>query len=325
MKIGIDGSLIFVSNGIPLPEPNAKYGFGATLRAAVLDYEQQYGKGSAVSAKPFIDLFDLNFLDFKKATDTVRMKPPTSEDSEPNYRGAKGAFAIDVLDHGFVVLHNLSGPTRRPDAPFDAHDTDPANTARMSFGQMNSGRTEEMDLKLCEYLMKNRHTTPFEMIECWIEMKMPIFVARQFVRHRTATINEISGRYVTLPRQWYIPEVVGGKAANAKQGQEDTLDADKQELFKLHLSDHCERGYNDYLHHMSNGVAPEHARMFLSLNHYTHWMWKQDLHNIMHFLSLRDHSHAQIESQQYAKAITQMLRKYLPNSMALYDENRRIK
>ncbi len=101
---------------------------------------------------------------------------------------------IDVLDHGFVLLRNAAGPTRRVDQEFDADDTDPANAARMSFDNMDSGRTREEDLKLCNYLMKNWHTTPFESIELWIEMKMPIFVARQFVRHRTVSINEVSSQ-----------------------------------------------------------------------------------------------------------------------------------
>ena len=105
---------------------------------------------------------------------------------------------IAVLDHGFVTLRNISGPTRRSDELYDADDIDPANTARMSFNQTDSCRTREQDLKLCEYLMKNWHNTPFEMVEVWLEMKLPIFVARQFVRHRTVSINEVSGRYVTL-------------------------------------------------------------------------------------------------------------------------------
>ena len=244
--------------------------------------------------------------------------------SEPNYKGAKGTLAQDVLDHGFVALRNLSGPTRRIDSPFDAHDIDPANSARMSFDQMDSGRTEEMDIKLAGYLMKNKHTTPFEMIECWIEMKMPIFVARQFVRHRTATINEVSGRYITLPEEWYIPEIVGGKAPNAKQGQSDNLPQETQDNFKRRLDDQCQQSYIQYTAAIAEGVAPEHARMMLHLNHYTHWLWKQDLHNMLHFLSLRDHSHAQVEAQAYAKAIDKMLRKYLPNSMELYDSHRRL-
>lgn len=238
--------------------------------------------------------------------------------------GIENDLFIPVLDHGFVALRNLSGPTRRHNAAFDAHDRDPANSARMSFDQMDSGRTEEMDMKLAGYLMKNRHTTPFEMVECWIEMKMPIFVARQFVRHRTATINEVSGRYTTLPAHWYIPEVVGGKSANAKQGQEDNLPHETQEKFKNMLVKNCEVGYRDYLISLELKVAPEHARLLLHINHYTHWLWKQDLHNIMHFLSLRDHSHAQIESQKYARAITTMLTKYLPNSMELYNQFRKL-
>lgn len=232
---------------------------------------------------------------------------------------------INVLDHGFVQLHNISGPTVYPDKEFNVDDVDPANVARMSFDNMGSERTREQELKLCNYLMKNWHTSPFEMVEVWLEMKLPIFVARQFVRHRTTSLNEMSGRYVTLPKEWYIPEIVGGKAANVKQGQENNLHSHDQELFKDGLNEHCKRGYTDYQYAMIQGVAPEHARLFLSLNHYTHWMWKQDLHNLMHFLSLRDHSHAQVEAQLYAKAIDQLIRIQLPDLMALYDEHRRRK
>jgi thymidylate synthase (FAD) len=226
---------------------------------------------------------------------------------------------LPVLDHGFVALRNVAGPTRRPDEQFDASDRDPAQAARMSFDQMDSERTAEQDHKLSNYLMKNWHTSPFEMIEIWLEMKMPIFVARQFVRHRTASINEVSGRYVTLPAEWYIPEVVGGKAPSAKQGQEDNLSELEQKLFKESLNQHCYEGYQKYLRAIARGVAPEHARMYLSLNHYTHWLWKQDLHNIMHLLSLRDHSHAQVEAQAYATAIITHLRGVLPVSMGLYE------
>lgn len=239
---------------------------------------------------------------------------------------------ISVLDHGHVALRNLAGPTRRTFNPdldtypvFDADDVDPANSARMSFDQMDSGRTRAEDLKLCDYLMANWHSTPFEMIECWFDMKLPIFVARQFVRHRTVSINEVSGRYITLPEEWYIPEIVGGKAKNAKQGQSDTLPPEVQEWFKLILDEDCRESYSNYLQAIHAGVAPEHARMFLHLNHYTHWLWKQDLHNVMHFLRLRDHFHAQIEAQRYAQAADTLLREHLPESMALYDKYRRQK
>lgn len=246
-------------------------------------------------------------------------------------------YKTQVLDHGFVTLRNLAGPTRRltrycsPEGgdierEFDADDRDPAQAARMSFGEMDEAvRTEEEDFRLSRYLMKNWHTSPFEMIECWFEMKMPIFVARQFVRHRTAMLNEISGRYVTLPAEWYIPEIVGGKPVNAKQGQEDNLSAATQDWFKSVLDTDCRRSYADYLQALENGVAAEHARMLLHLNHYTHWLWKQNLHNQMNFLRLRDHSHAQIEAQTYGKAVDGWLRKFLPKTMVLYDDYRRMR
>lgn len=241
---------------------------------------------------------------------------------------------VNVLDHGFVRLRNLAGPTRRAvDSmayddpyvyPFDADDSDPPNAARMSFDQTDAGRTAEQDHKLAEYLMKNKHTSPFEMVQVWLEMKLPIFVARQFVRHRTVRLNEVSGRYVQLPAEWYIPEVVGGKAANKKQGQEDNLGTEMQDLFKQSLVEHCRDGYHRYELALQAGVAPEHARLFLSLNHYTHWLWNQDLHNLMHFLSLRDHPHAQVEAQAYAKAIDSLIRQHLPRTMELYDKYRRL-
>lgn len=227
---------------------------------------------------------------------------------------------IQVLDHGAVVLRNIAGPTRRHNQEFDAHDTDPANSARMSFDGADLERSYEMEMKLNRYLLANKHMTPFESIEVWLEMKLPIFVARQFVRHRTAALNEVSGRYVQLPAEWYIPEVVGGKATNKKQGQEDNLSLEEQVAFKHNLNDHCERGYLNYNHAIESGVAPEHARMFLSLNHYTHWLWKQDLRNMLGFLVLRDHGHAQIEAQKYAQAIIQLLEPHIPGIMELYKE-----
>ena len=233
------------------------------------------------------------------------------------------SLKIPVLDHGFVKLLNISGPTRRTSQRFDADDIDPANSARMSFDQMDTGRLREQDLKLADYLMRNWHTTPFEMIDIWLEMKLPIFVARQFVRHRTATINEVSGRYITLPAEWYIPEVVGGKAKDKKQGQENNLNPIIQKIFKDRLEYTSRKCYDEYTHAIEGGVAPEHARLLLGLNHYTHWVWKQNLHNLMHFMSLRDHSHAQIEAQVYAQAVDDLLRKYLPETMKLYDKYRR--
>lgn len=257
---------------------------------------------------------------------------------------------LKVLDHGFVKLRNLAGPTRRAMStggepyddgsprlcevprPFDADDVDPANAARMSFGKMDSdvctdrnGKTRprmvEDDYKLNEYLLVNHHTSPFEMIQVWLEVKVPIFVDRQLVRHRTWRRSESSGRYITLPSEWYIPEVVGGKATNAKQGQENNLSVDTQKAFQLVLDHNCRLGYEQYLDFMREGVAPEHARMLLHVNHYVHWLGNVDLHNLFHFLRLRTHSHAQIEAQRYAFAIVDLLRPHLPQLMSLFDKH----
>lgn len=245
---------------------------------------------------------------------------------------------ISVLDHGYVVLRNLAGPTRRvelniekdetgeaipiSERAFDADDTDVANAARMSFGQSDGDRTYEQEMKLTKYLWQNHHATPFESIVVWLEYKLPIFVARQFLRHRTQAVNEISGRYVTLPAEWYIPEVVGGRAADKKQGQSDNLSLEMQAKFKRRLNDHCAAGYESYLEAISEGVAPEHARMFLSLNHYTRYMSTVSLRNLLGFLLLRDHGHAQIEAQAYAKGVIQLLTPHIPGIMGVWENFR---
>lgn len=237
-----------------------------------------------------------------------------------------------VLDHGYVRLRNLAGPTRRTEAEtsilapngvrrFDADDIDPAQAARMSFEQMDSDRSYEDDMKLNSYLLRNMHTSPFEMIQVWVEVKVPIFVDRQLVRHRTWRRNESSGRYIILPGEFYIPDVVGGKAPNAKQGQADNLDPYLQEVFKDELREACQHSYERYVHWIEKGVAPEHARMRLHLNHYVHWLGNVDLGNMFHFLMLRAHSHAQIEAQAYAFAIIDLLRPHLPGLMELFDKH----
>lgn len=253
---------------------------------------------------------------------------------------------IKVLDHGFITLHNLSGPIRRAEDTwtinqesikipriFDADDIDPAMTARISFDNLNQERTKEQDLKLVEYLIQNRHNTPIEMIEIWLEMKLPIFVARQFVRHRTATINEVSARYTKLPEQWYIPniEVIGYKSKSNKQGRDIIAykDLDKYQIkelnsFRHSLNRHCSIAYEEYIKFLDMGIAPELARCFLHVNHYTHWVWKQDLSNMMHFLSLRLHEHAQYEARIYAQAIYDLLKLHLPATMEFFDKYKRI-
>lgn len=245
-----------------------------------------------------------------------------------------GDHTRSVLDHGMVRLCNVAGPVRRPVAnpggvdgmfwarDFDADDTDPAHAARLSFEQGAFGdgkaRPYETDMKLVEYLLVNEHSSPIEMIQCWFEVKVPIFIDRQMVRHRTWKRNESSARYIVLPDKWYIPEVVGGKAANKKQGQDDNLPPHIQEQFKTVLGMDCAQSYQHYLYFMDAGVAPEHARLHLHLNHYVHWIGSVDLHNLFHFLRLRTHDHAQIEARKYAEAIVDLLRGPLPGLMGLF-------
>ena len=249
-------------------------------------------------------------------------------------------YKTKVLDFGFVELLNISGPVRRTTseediytdldgspivrvedlAQFDASDIDPAITARISFNNFGENRTYEQDMKLVSYLIDNKHSSPLEFIETWWEIKLPIFVARQFHRHRTQSINEQSGRYSTLAKEWYIPEIVGGKSKSNKQGQEDNLDLLTQKYFKEQLESICAQSYSFYKEALIDGVAPEHARLFLHLNHYTHYVFKMNLHNLMHFLTLRLDKHAQIEAREYAKAIKEILDKVLPGIMKLFDE-----
>ncbi len=232
---------------------------------------------------------------------------------------------INVLDHGYVILRNIAGPIRRDNQLFDADDTDPANAARFSFDAADQEtRTREADLKLARYLLKNKHTTPFEMVEVWLEMQMPIFVARQFVRHRTVSINEVSARYVTLPDCFYIPDpkVVGFKSASNKQGRIIREDANPvANIFLEDLREHCSRSYNLYERALNCGIPNEIARIVLPLNIYTKWIWNQDLHNLMHFLRLRLHAHAQYESRCYAQAIYELLTRVLPETMKMFDES----
>jgi len=237
--------------------------------------------------------------------------------------------SIDVLDKGFVKLRNLAGPVRRPEAEFDADDIDPAITARISFDNLDAVRAREQDLKLVQYLMKNRHWTPVEMIEVWLEMKLPIFVARQFVRHRTACLNEVSARYVKLPADWYIPskETLGVKSKSNKQGRdlEESLPDDIANWFGKCLEGSCASDYRNYQYALDNGVPPELARSFLHVNHYTHWVWKQDLRNLMGFLSLRLEGHAQYEARVYAQAVYDLVAQHLPETLKFLEQDRFLK
>ena len=190
----------------------------------------------------------------------------------------------------------------------------------MSFQQMDSERTYAQDMKLSRYLLENEHGTPFEMIQVWLEWKVPIFIDRQFVRHGTIRRNEESARYSVLPADWYIPEIVGAKSKDKKQGQDEGLPEHIQDTFKRILDLQCQRSYESYKDFMEQGVAPEHARMFLHVNHYVHYVTTVNLRNLFNFMRLRVHSHAQIEARKYGQAVVDLLRPHLPGLVQLFDD-----
>jgi thymidylate synthase (FAD) len=229
------------------------------------------------------------------------------------------SFLQPVLDVGYVHLTNISGPKPVLDKlnnRFHVSDRDPANCARVSFDQRETPRTPEEDYKLNSYLWQNKHTTPFEMIETWWEVKLPIVVARQFIRHRTISVNEVSRRYVTTPLEFYYPENWRGKAKNNKQGSSGVIEYSAELMNKkynnilLDATDH----YNFCI---SVGMCPEMARLHVPQSLYTKWVWKQNLHNLAHFINLRKDAHAQFEAREYAAAKLSLLMKVIPNLVTL--------
>jgi thymidylate synthase (FAD) len=216
---------------------------------------------------------------------------------------------INVLDYGYVELLD-----------YMSSDTDIAQAARVSTQKESKG--VEADKQLIRYLMRHRHTSPFEMCEFKFCMKMPIFVARQLVRHRTASINEISGRYSILTNEFYTPtkERIKGKGTVNRQGSEGEVD----DILKVTWLESLERHYSDEadLYEMANtfGISNELARINLPLAQYTEWVWKIDLHNLFHFLGLRMDSHAQWECQQYANAIYSLVKDIVPISCEAFED-----
>jgi thymidylate synthase (FAD) len=220
---------------------------------------------------------------------------------------------IPVLDHGFVRVIDYMGS-----------DSAIVQAARVSYGRGTKKVNE--DAGLINYLMRHRHTTPFEMCEIKFHIKLPIFVARQWIRHRTANVNEYSGRYSIMDKEFYIPapEMLAAQSQSNRQGRGQVLEgAQAQRVLQLLRSD-SENAYAHYeemlnedisgkiLDENKTGLARELARMNLSLNFYTQWYWKVDLHNLMHFLSLRADAHAQYEIRVYAEVMLDALKAWLP-------------
>jgi len=221
--------------------------------------------------------------------------------------------AMPVLDHGFVRVIDYMGD-----------DAAVVQAARVSYGKGTKKVSE--DRGLIQYLMRHRHTTPFEMCEIKYHVKLPIFVARQWIRHRTANVNEYSARYSILDNEFYLPapEQIAAQSKSNRQGRGQQLTGEETQRVLDLLRDDALRAYRDYTALLNTdeagtvidpnrqGLARELARMNLTLNFYTQWYWKTDLYNLLNFLSLRADTHAQYEIRAYAEVMLETLERWVP-------------
>jgi thymidylate synthase (FAD) len=227
--------------------------------------------------------------------------------------------AIPVLDHGFIRVIDYMGD-----------DSSIVQSARVSYGK--GTKKVSTDEGLIRYLMRHWHSTPFEMCEIKYHVKLPIFIARQWIRHRTANVNEYSARYSILDKEFYIPakEQLSAQATNNRQGRGDLIKGPQaDEVLKI-LKDDSLRTYDNYekmlnerfdgtiIDEKKSGLARELARMNLTLNSYTQWYWKTDLLNLMNFLFLRGDSHAQYEIRVYAEKMLETVKKWVPITHAAF-------
>jgi thymidylate synthase (FAD) len=231
--------------------------------------------------------------------------------------------ALPVLDHGFVRVVDYMGD-----------DGAVVQAARVSYGRGTKAVTE--DRGLIRYLMRHRHSTPFEMCEIKYHVKLPIFVARQWIRHRTANVNEYSARYSVMDREFYIPEPeqLAAQSSVNRQGRGDVLEGEDAALVLDMLREDATRNYDHYAWMLNededgapvekgrSGLARELARMNLTLNTYTQWYWKTDLHNLLGFLSLRADSHAQYEIRVYAEAMMKTVEAWVPHCYEAFRDYR---
>ena len=207
-----------------------------------------------------------------------------------------------VLDHGFVRLVDYMGT-----------DVSIAEAARVSYGQGTKKLSE--DKGLIRYMLRNKHTSPFEMVEFKFHVKLPIFVARQWIRHRTANVNEYSGRYSVMPNEFYLPESenirLQSMTNNQGRSEEHAPDETKKDILE-YLASSQSAAHEKYSEMVNSGLSRELARINLPLSQYTEWYWKIDLHNLLHFLRLRLDPHAQWEIQQYAMVMAEMVKTVCP-------------
>ena len=217
---------------------------------------------------------------------------------------------IKVLNKGFVRLVDIMGD-----------DSAIVQAARTSYG--TGTKSYEEDKKLIRYLLRNKHTSPFEMVELKFHIKLPIFVARQWIRHRTANVNEFSGRYSEMRDEFYIPELedVRNQSTTNKQGRSDTiLDSESSSSFVESVKNSQTDLFKEYKHYIDTGIARELSRINLPLSIYTEWYWKIDLHNLFHFLKLRMDKHAQYEIRCYAEAIAEILKEKVPIAYEAFED-----
>ena len=214
-----------------------------------------------------------------------------------------------VLTHGFVTLVDYMGT-----------DASIVQAARVSYGA--GTRSVRDDRGLVRYLLRHRHTTPFEMVEFKFLVRLPIYVARQWVRHRTASLNEYSARYSIVPDNFDVPvaEEVRRQSAVNRQGRGEALPADVAERFRTDLTRISEEAYAAYERALHDGVARETARLVLPLAYYTEWYWKIDLWNVLHFLSLRLDPHAQEEIRLYAAEIAKIVAVVCPVAYEAFED-----
>jgi thymidylate synthase (FAD) len=223
--------------------------------------------------------------------------------------------ARPVLDHGFVRVIDYMGD-----------DSAICQAARVSYGR--GTKSVSNDEGLIRYLMRHWHSTPFEMCEIKLHVKLPVFVARQWIRHRTANVNEYSARYSILDREFYIPapEALAAQSTVNNQGRGEALSGEEADRVLRYLRDDAMRAYDHYEEMISDegqqGLARELARMNLPANIYTQWYWKVDLHNLLHFLRLRADAHAQYEIRVYAEAICEMVKDWVPAAYKAFEDYR---
>ncbi|SLN48088.1 FAD-dependent thymidylate synthase [Roseisalinus antarcticus] len=223
--------------------------------------------------------------------------------------------AHPVLDHGFVRVIDYMGD-----------DAAICQAARVSYGR--GTKAVSNDEGLIRYLMRHWHSTPFEMCEVKLHVKLPVFVARQWIRHRTANVNEYSARYSILDREFYIPEpdALNAQSVVNNQGRGEALSGEEAARVLDWLKADAGRAYDHYEAMISQegqqGLARELARMNLPANIYTQWYWKVDLHNLFHFLRLRADAHAQYEIRVYAEAICEMVRDWVPAAYGAFEDYR---